>query len=517
MQSQRTEASLNSVQVRSLMEAQLGDAVRNLEVLGSSGAEYLLGGHDSRRGVDVLIRVFAANSAAAFEAHRAFTHRAETAARLDHPNLVAARPLQQLEDLAYYIIPGGEATTLEAMLADEQFLPFDRSIAILRDIAAALDYAHEQGVVHARLAPSAIEMRPNGTPVVTGFGAGSGVPVPHSGRLSAYTAPEQWEQHVPIDGRIDIYALGVIAFEMITGHRRAISVSAEGIAIVDALPVTQDVPLRPGLGLHVNQALLRAVSKRAPARFTTAAEFVAMLEGRSQTPVHGLPTQRPTLDLDHASHFAFIPILLVAALGIALGVTAAPMARQALRPVGDFSAIMDGVNLRFGGSPASAYASPQSSGSAGPSAGNSSSSSSSSGSIFPGAATAAGGASGPSTSAPPTSPTSSAAPARSSTSSTASSSPDAATPSSASQPGAAAAPAAGDSSGFLRVEVDGASGLVIIDGVPRGRSPFVGKLDAGSHAVSIVSSSAVQAPKRRIVVRPGDTTIASFSVAPTPR
>jgi serine/threonine protein kinase len=519
MQSQRTEASLSSVQVRSRLEAQLGDAVRIVEVLGSSGVEHVLRAHDRERDDELFIRVFAADPAAAPEAYRKFAQRAESAALLDHPSLARVGSLQHVEGLAYYIIPGAGASTLESLLANQQLLPFDRSMAILRDVASALDYAHDRGVVHARLEPSAIGIRENGAAVVTGIGAGSDLPISHSGRLSAYMAPEQWEQHVPTDGRVDIYALGVIAFEMIAERRRSISLSAQGIAIVDALPITQDVPLRPGVGLHVNQALLRAVSKRAPARFARAGELVSMLEGRSHTPVQGLPTQRPMLDVEHASHFAFVPILFVAALGIALGVTAAPMARQALRPTGDFSAITDGVNLRLGGSPASAYASPPRSGSPNTSSANSSSGSSSSGSqsIFPGAATAAGGGtSGPSTSAPSSSAASSAAPARSSNSgATSASGTSSGAPTSASQAGAPASPTSNDSTGFVRVEVDGASGLVLVDGVPRGRSPFVGRLDAGAHSVSVVSTTGVRAPNRRIVVRPGDTTIASFSVAPT--
>ena len=519
MQSQRIEASLSSVQVRSMMEAQLGEAVRIVEVLGSSGAEHVLRARDRERDDELFIRVFAAEPAVAPEAYRKFAQRAEAAALLDHPNLARVGSLQRVAGLAYYIIPGAGASTLESLLAKEQLLPFDRSIAILRDVASALDYAHDRGVVHARLEPSAIGIRENGTAVVTSIGAGSDISISHSGRLSAYTAPEQWEQNAPTDGRVDIYALGVIAFEVIAGRRRSISLSAQGIAIVDALPITQDVPLRPGVGLHVNQALLRAVAKRAPARFARAGDLISMLEGRSHTPVQGLPTQRPLLDVEHASHFAFVPILFVAALGIALGVTAAPMARQALRPTGDFSAITDGVNLRFGGSPASAYAPPPSSGSPNTSSANSSSGSGSSGSqsIFPGAATAAGGGtSGPSTPRPSSSPTSSATPERSSnfgTTSSTSSTPTGAPPS-ANQTRASAPSPTNDSSGFVRIEVNGASGLVLIDGVPRGRSPFAGKLGAGAHSVSVVSTSALQAPNRRIVVRPGDTTFASFSVAP---
>jgi serine/threonine protein kinase len=514
MQSSGNEASLSSVQMRSTMEAHLGDAVRIVEVLGSNGAEYLLRGRDRERGDDIFIRVFAADPAAAPDAYRSFAQSAETAALLDHPSLAPVRPLQRLDGLAYFIIPGAGANTLESLLAGEKLLPFDRSIAFLRDIASALDYAHEQGVVHGHLEPSSIGLRRDGRVMVTGFGVGSGFSFSHSGRSPAYVAPEQWQPHATITGRADIYALGVIAFEMISGRHRAISLSADGIAMVDPLPVTQDVPLHPGIGLHVNQALLRAVSKHAVARFATAGELVAMLEGRSHTPLYGLPTQRPTLDVERSSHFALVPMFLVIIGGVALGVFAAPSARQALRETGHFSAITDGFDFRPSISAASGYSSSPSSSPAGTTSGNAtnSSNSSSSGSIFPGAATAAGGGtSGPSSAAPRTS-SSSSSPAQSSNSAAGSTSGAATGASPSGDQASAGTPE--DSSGFVRVELDGASALVIIDRMPRGRTPFFGKLHTGAHSVSVVSTSAVQPDSRQIVVRQSDTTTASFSVAP---
>jgi serine/threonine protein kinase len=519
MQSDPNKAGLTSVQVRSLMEAHLGHSMRIVEVLGSNGVDYLIRAYHLELEDDVFVRVFAADPETSPRAFRSFVEMADATAALDHPNIATGRPLQRHDQLAYFIIPTAGARSLESQLATEQLLPLDRSLAILREIASALDYAHERGLVHARLDPSAIRIRENGSPVVTGFGAGSGIPVSRSGRSSAYMAPEQWEAHAAVDSRADIYALGVIAFEMISGRRRAIALSADGIAIVDPLPVTHDVALRQGVGLNVNEALLRAVAKRPELRFKTAGELVVMLEGRSQAPVQGLPTQRPVLDMENASHFALIPILVVIGLGIALGVTAAPMARQALRKPGDFSSITDGINLRSSISTASGSVASGAPSSSRPLSGNSTKSSnpSSSRGLFPGAATAAGGgAAGPATRAPsaPTPASTSPSQSSSATASTTTAGAPTSAPASNDQSRASAAIPVSDSTGFVRVELVGASALVLIDGVPRGASPYVGPLRAGTHSVSVVSTASVQPSNRQIVIHQGDTTIASFSVAP---
>jgi serine/threonine protein kinase len=521
MQSSGNEAGPGVLQLRSRIQEKLGDSVRIVEMLGAHGPESLWRARDGKRGDDLFICSFDGDPATASDAHREFEQRAKSSALLDHPNIAPVGPLQRCEGLAYYIVSGGGRTTLESLLRDGKALAFDRCIAILRDVASALDYAHLQGVVHGQLEPASIGIGQSGAVVVSGFGLGTGIPFAHSGRSAAYMAPEQWQSNVTIDGSADIYALGVIAFEMITGRRRAISLSAKGVAMVDPLPLSLDRPLHAGIGLHVNQALMRAVSKRPTARFATAGDFVAMLEGRSHTPTFGLATQRPALDVERTTPFALVPMFLVAVAGILLGFAAAPSARQALRDSGHFSSITDGLDLRPSVSSSNGYL-PASSGPAGSSAtGNSASASgpsaSGSQSLFPGAATAAGGGTAGAPTSAPSAPTLSPSPAVQSSgrgAASTSSGPGSESPR-ATDPARESAPAqTSDSSGFVRVELNGASGVVVIDGLPRGRSPFVGRLRAGTHSVSILSTSNVQQAKRQIVVDQGDTTVASFTVGP---
>jgi serine/threonine protein kinase len=511
MHSSGNEVSQGAVEMCSKLQAQLGDALRILEVLGVRGTEYLLRAHDLEREVDVLLRVLEVDPESASKALWDFERRAESASRLDHPNIVAAGPLQRREGVVYYVVAEVKESSVDSLLADAEPCSLERAFAILRDVASALDCAHGQGVVHGHLDPSSISLRGNDLAWVSDFGAGSGAPKLRLGRSPAYMAPEQWQQDAAIDGRTDIYALGVIAFELITGRRRSISQTAQGIVIVDPLPVTHNVSLRSGVGLHVNQTLLRAVSKRPLARFATAGEFVATLERQPQTVAQGLPTERPQLEVERNPHFVLVPFVLVAAVGITVGVIATPSARQALHRFGGFSSITNGIDLRIPELPAFSDAPLARQGRGEPSSTDASADggSSSAESLFPGAATAAGPP-GPGGRAATEEPPMSASAA---TSPSGPGSTDAGTaPSSAD---GAIAPTAPSELAFVRVEFDGPAAIVMVDELPRGRTPFIGPVEPGAHAVRLVGSKS-PFPIQQIRVSAGDTARASFSEQPSP-
>jgi hypothetical protein len=277
---------------------------------------------------------------------------------------------------------------------------------------------------------------------------------------------------------------------------------------VDPLPVTHDAPLRTGVGRHVNQALLRAVSKRAMARFATAGEFVATLEGEPQTVVQGLPTARPELLVERNKHFALVPMALVAALGITVGFMATPSARQALHRFGGYLSISNGIDLRIPDLPAFSDAplARQGGGARSGSTSSTDGSSSSGESLFPGAARAAGTQSSgtPTTveTPEPRSSSGSSSPLSSSGTAEASSSFNGTLPSDS------------PDGGVLRVDFDGDAALVMIDEVPRGRTPFVGRVSPGAHSVRLVGSRS-PFPIKQIRVFAGDTAVASFSTQQT--
>jgi serine/threonine protein kinase len=499
-----------SADARSTVQARVGDTLQVLQVLRAAGGEYLLVARVPERPEDVLVRLIIVDSEAdptrAARELREFERRAELAARLDHPNILPAGSLQQAEGIAYYVVLRASDRTLDDVLISGQPILFDRAMLLLHDIAAALDHAAEQGVVHGQLEPSAIVLAGGGRARVADFAAPAGEPLSRSGRLAAYRAPELWQHGVVADSRSDIYALAVIAYELITGRRRDVAHGAHGIAIVDALQLTHDVPLREKVPLYVNDSLLRAVSKRPAARFATATELVAALEGRLVTPAGGMATQRPTPIEDRSRGLAVVPLTLAVLIGIGLGIFATPSARQMLGWAHKSSSHGDldpfpTLSNQPGFSSTSGSSAP-----APPSSPPSGTSSSSSGSgIFPGAATAAGppGAQGRFA---PAAPSSASAP-------TVSSSSDASAGSvTSSRDRSTQAPALTDSAtqGYIRVSFDGPPALVMIDEIPRGRTPFVGSFDAGTHNVRLVGSRA-EFPITQVRVSTGDTAVASFS------
>jgi len=511
MESSGHESSQGVQEMRARLQAQLGDAVRVLDVLGAHGREYFLRARDGARGADVLLRVFDVDPAGASKSYWNFERRAEAAAQLVHPKIISAGALQRREDIAYYVVVDVAARTLDSVLSEAKPPSLARALTILGDIASALDYAHEQGIVHGQLEPSSVVLRESGISLVSDFGAGSDAPVSRLGRSSAYRAPEQWQQDAAIDAHVDIYALGVIAFEMLTGRRRTISRSAQGLAIVDPISIPHDVPLRTGLGLHVNEALLRAVSKRAMARFATAREFVAALEGEVDPVARGLPTERPEIEIAKNRHFALLPIVFVAALGIVVGIVAVPSARRAMNKWGDISSIAIARDLHipelpaFSDAPLARQSRTSSSTSASvPLSGNNPASSQS---IFPGAATAAG----PQTAGGRTTTVdtiSAGTPSESPLLSSSGGGAEPVTPATATATPRAAADSLG--TGFIRVEFDGPAALVMVDEIPRGRTPFTGRVQPGVHTIRLVGSRSMF-PIQQVRVWAGDTALASFN------
>ncbi len=478
-----------------------------LEVLRAQGSEYLLYARMPNRSEDVLVRLYAIDPAdplGAARELRSFEKRAEVASALRHPGILAAGPLQRRDDLAYYVVQDALERTLDSVLAEGVLLPLDRVLVILRDIAAAVDYAASVGVVHGQLDPSVIVMRAAGRALVADFGAGNGIPLARSGRAAVYRAPELWQRDAVPDARSDVYALGVMAYEMLSGRRRAMSRGAQGVVIVDAIPLTHDAPIRAGAPLYMNDPILRALSKRPAARFARAEELVEMLDGRSLSPLVGLPTQHPSVGIEGPRRIALAPLAIAIVIGIGIGIVATPAAREIVKRSGHTS-LADEITVPPSLAPVSTSSSTSESGSTATSAPSSGSASGTPGPIFPNAATAAG-PQGRQSRVSVGAPTSTG---------TVNSSPQSAAGALALPGGASSVtlpPFAQDSAppGYIRVEYDGLPALVMIDELPRGRTPYIGRAQPGAHAIRLVGSKA-EFPVQQVRVTGGDTAIASFS------
>jgi serine/threonine-protein kinase len=182
----------------------------------------------------------------------------------------------------YYVIPYVAGESLRARLAREKQLPLDEALAIATGVASALEYAHQQGVVHRDIKPDNVLMS-QGEPMVTDFGIALAVSVAGSGRLTdsglslgtpEYMSPEQALGDPDVDARSDVYSLGCTLYEMLAGSPPYTGATAQ--AIVSQV-VTASVPsvraIRQAVPEHVDHALHRALAKVRADRFGTVRSF----------------------------------------------------------------------------------------------------------------------------------------------------------------------------------------------------------------------------------------------------
>lgn len=210
---------------------------------------------------------------------------AQSAGLLSHPGIVTIYDVGEQQEVTYIAMEYVKGETLEALMSGEEPLAPARIIDVLRQTAAALDYAHKKGIVHRDIKPANIMVsEDDGAAKITDFGvaklAASGQ-MTHSGTVVGtpnYMAPEQVEGR-PVDGRTDQFALGVIAYEMLTGEK---PFAGEQLTSVLYRIVSEEPPaphaLNPALPWAASVVLGRAMSKDAAKRYPTAAEFVNALE-----------------------------------------------------------------------------------------------------------------------------------------------------------------------------------------------------------------------------------------------
>jgi predicted Ser/Thr protein kinase len=213
---------------------------------------------------------------------RRFQNEARAAGVLNHPNIVTIYDAGEHEGIFYIAMEFIEGTTLHELLAEKRVLPTEEVVGIARQICRGLDYAHSNGIVHRDVKPANIMITANGTVKIMDFGiAKSGGQVTNTGQVLGtpnYMAPEQVKGR-PLDGRSDLFSLGVILYEMLTGEKPFVGQNVTTIIykIVNETPITPrdlDVTVHPGLSAIVTKALAKAPDDR----YQTGADLVRDLE-----------------------------------------------------------------------------------------------------------------------------------------------------------------------------------------------------------------------------------------------
>ncbi len=270
---------------RLLREETAGEYVIERELArGGMGVVYLATEIQLRR--RVAIKVLPPALTFGEGAIERFRREARTAAALDHPNIIPIYRVSAGGELLWYSMKLLEGRSLDTLLKEREQLEFEETIAILGQVADALDYAHEHGVVHRDIKPGNIVLDERGHVTVTDFGIAKEIQeasVSASGHLLGtpyYMSPEHY-RGADISGAADQYSLGVVAFQCLGG-----CVPFDAATAYELLnkhvsePPPPLLELRPDLPPHAYVAVERALAKSPGDRFATAADFVSALAGR---------------------------------------------------------------------------------------------------------------------------------------------------------------------------------------------------------------------------------------------
>jgi eukaryotic-like serine/threonine-protein kinase len=244
---------------------------------------------DLRHERDVAIKVLHPELAAALGGER-FLAEIRTTARLQHPHIL---PLLDSGDAAgalYYVMPFLAGETLRHRLERERQLSLGDAVRIAREVADALHYAHSSGIIHRDIKPENILLQ-GGHALVADFGIALAVQQAGGQRMTQtglslgtpqYMSPEQAMGEKVIDGRTDIYALGAVTYEMLTGDPPFTGASIQAIvAKVLAERPTPPRTLRDTVPPHIEDAVLTALAKLPADRHASAAEFASALSDGS--------------------------------------------------------------------------------------------------------------------------------------------------------------------------------------------------------------------------------------------
>jgi tetratricopeptide (TPR) repeat protein len=256
--------------------------------LGGGGMSRVYLAKEIALGRTVVIKVLPPEMSAAVNVER-FGREIQLAARLQHPHIVSMLTAASTGELLYYVMPYITGESLRARLEREGALPVPEAVRVLREIADALVYAHAQGVVHRDIKPDNVLLSA-GHAVVTDFGVAKAVTASSGGHSSltslgvalgtpAYMAPEQAAADPHVDHRADIYAVGVMAYEMLAG--RTPFTSATPQAMLAAHITRTPEPLiahRSAIPVALNAIVMRCLEKHPADRFQTAGDLLAQLE-----------------------------------------------------------------------------------------------------------------------------------------------------------------------------------------------------------------------------------------------
>jgi serine/threonine-protein kinase len=272
------------VELQDRLSAALHSQYEVVRELGRGGMATVYLARDLAEDREVAIKLLHPDLAAAVGGDR-FRREVEIATRLKHPHILPVWSAGEAAGSLYYVMPFLRGESLRDLLDRERQLSIEQAVQLACEAAEALDYAHKHGVIHRDIKPENILLQ-DGHAFVADFGiaravSGSEEKLTQTGvtlGTPTYMAPEQVFAEREIDGRADVYALGVVLYEMLAGMPPFTGPNAQAIMARHTMEQVPELAIvRQSVPDHVEDAIYRALAKTPADRFTTALEFAEAL------------------------------------------------------------------------------------------------------------------------------------------------------------------------------------------------------------------------------------------------
>jgi serine/threonine-protein kinase len=267
------------------LRAALADRYRIERELGAGGMATVYLAHDLRHDRKVALKVLRPELAAVIGGER-FLAEIRTTANLQHPHILALFDSGSVDGTVFYVMPLVEGESLRGRLTREKQLPIDEALRIAAEVADALEYAHGHGVIHRDIKPENILLH-GGHALVADFGIALAASNTGGSRMTEtgmslgtpqYMSPEQAMGERDLDARTDVYALGCVAYEMLTGEPPFSGPTAQSVVAKVMTERPAGIVKRRGrVPAHVEDAVLTALEKLPADRHASAREFAAAL------------------------------------------------------------------------------------------------------------------------------------------------------------------------------------------------------------------------------------------------
>lgn len=285
--------------------------------IGRGGMAIVFLANDRRLGRQVAIKVLKPEIARQLGADR-FLREIEIVGHLTHLHILPLLDTGQSGEALWYVMPYVEGGSVSSLLKREGSLPVERAVQIAGDVAAALSWAHNHGIIHRDIKPANILLEGEEA-IVADFGLARAIHIAGGDSLTsgglvvgtpAYMSPEQADPEAVLDGRCDVYSLGCTLYEMLAGQPPFLGATSQAI-IAQHLggPVPSIRVLRPSVPAWLDEAVLKSLAKIPADRFKSAEEFAAALKERTAS------SRRQTLRRTGAVLATLLVLVMAGVLG----------------------------------------------------------------------------------------------------------------------------------------------------------------------------------------------------------